>query len=170
MEFKYIEMKYELKHSVDIPNMEVDIELVTLADIEELLEVYLYAFEEGNATFFKHQDERKRVDYFLNELGLPYCLDSICSFKLLKNNEIIGFCFSMEYGTLNMHITCMAVSPPYQGRGYSKFLIDSVVNECHKQGLKTLTLGTEPTIKAYEIYTKYGFKDMEIVTINTEDI
>jgi len=166
MDFKYVEMKRDVFVTELSMLDDIIVEKISLSDLEPLLELYIYAFEEGDAEFFKHQDERQRVDYFLNDLGLPYCLDYDSSFKLIKNGELIGFLLALPHGEDNIHISCMVVVPYLQRNGIGKWMLKYLCNWAFEEGIKTISLGTEPKMGAFTLYSNFGFKVIQEVNVS----
>ena len=126
--------------------------------LEDLYLCYQETFRAGDAQFFHLQDESERYRYFREELGFPLVLDNPASFALVLERELIGFSLVMPYLEENYHISCMCLLPAYQGRGLGKQMLDQIKSIALEQGIKTLTLGTEPEMKAFQLYRKAGFK------------
>ncbi len=169
MEIKYVEMKsktFEVKVT-KLPKVSLD--KISLSDLESVLELYLYAFGESDAMFFQQQDERQKIDYFMNDLGLPYCLDFESTFKLTKDGEIIGFLLSLPHGVSNIHISCMVVVPHLQHQGIGKWMLAYLCNWAFGEGIKTISLGTEPKMIAYTLYSNFGFKVIQEVNVSLDE-
>ncbi|MCK5731706.1 MAG: GNAT family N-acetyltransferase, partial [Tenericutes bacterium] len=64
----------------------------------------------------------------------------------------------MKYGDKNAHISCMCIKPKYQGRGFGRLMMEYVEDVARRDKLISMSLGTEDTMKAYQLYKKYGFK------------
>ncbi|NLP36590.1 MAG: ribosomal protein S18-alanine N-acetyltransferase [Firmicutes bacterium] len=89
-------------------------------------------------------------------------------------NEIIDNGFAYYYVALNdkkvvgyagiwvvldeAHITTLAVSPQWQGKGIGKTLLQHVINEADSKGAVRMTLEVRVSnSKAQELYKKFGF-------------
>jgi ribosomal protein S18 acetylase RimI-like enzyme len=51
----------------------------------------------------------------------------------------------------------MCIRPEYRDRGIGKAMLHRIKNIALENGCKTLTLGTEPEMKAYQLYQNHGF-------------
>jgi ribosomal protein S18 acetylase RimI-like enzyme len=57
----------------------------------------------------------------------------------------------------------MAVSPPHQGKGISKLLMDQCLARAKQVGAKKLTLySNSQLLAAISLYLKYGFKQVPL--------
>lgn len=159
--FSYVEMKCNLvEQVVDERGLGAGLRLETLSAIspESLYRCYLETFQAGDAQFFIRQDEDERNRYYQEELGFPEVLDNPASFALLLDGTLIGFSLVMSYLKKNYHISCMCILPAYQGRGYGKRMLSQIKSIALENGIETLTLGTEPDMKAFQLYHKAGFE------------
>lgn len=124
---------------------------------DSLYRCYLKAFQAGDAQFFQRQDQGERRRYYQEELGFPVVLDTPASFAIFREGDLIGFSLVMPYPEGNYHISCMCITPEYQGRGLGSQMLDQIKSTTLENGIKTLTLGTEPEMKAFQLYQKAGF-------------
>ena len=51
----------------------------------------------------------------------------------------------------------MCIEPEFRRRGLGEFLLHNGMNLASQQGYKTITLGTDTRMAAYELYKKNGF-------------
>ena len=56
----------------------------------------------------------------------------------------------------------MCVLPEYSGKGYGTKLLEQVFYLASLDGDESITLGTETTMKAFDLYLKTGFRIKEI--------
>ena len=109
-----------------------------------------------------------RRDYFDN-LGYEASLSEKASIVLLQDGQLVGFVYVMPHGEDNRHISCMCIMPELQGRGLGRLLLDLVMVQLRHEGFKSLTLGTETEMRAYDPYLKNGFQVTDRAIINTWD-
>lgn len=159
--FIYVEMKCNLKgHGVGESDLDSGLRLEPVIDVspESLYACYIETFEAGDAKFFQLMDEEERRRYYQEELGFPVVLDNPASFAFLMEEELIGFSLVMPYLEKNYHISCMCILPAYQGRGLGAQMLNRIKSIALMNGIETLTLGTEPDMKAFQLYHKGGFE------------
>ncbi len=163
MKFEYVEMVYEIGNAKSMTDELPDIGIINIADIDEAEREKMYhnCFENGDAVFYKLQDNDEKARYYKEELGLPDVLKQPESHAISKNGEFIGYLYAMQFGKENVHISCMCVNTGYQGQGYGRKMLEIAENISRKRGMKTLSLGTETKMKAYYLYRNYGFKETE---------
>ena len=158
--FKYVEMVCVLDEKQEDAHLPVaGISAEPLKNIARamLLEVYLQAFRQGDAQFFALQDEAARQRYFHEELGFPDVLACPASLAYQLDGKIIGFALVLPYLEKNYHISCMCILPEHQGRGLGLAMLNSIKHVARENGCKSLTLGTEPGMKAFQFYQSNGF-------------
>lgn len=98
--------------------------------------------------------------------SVPWTLESIekelennlAKYILLKSvDKYIGFVgvwIIFDEG----HITNIAIHPEYRGFGYSKILMDALIDTCKKNNVNSITLEVRSSnIPAIKLYEKYGF-------------
>lgn len=162
--FIYVEMVCKLDrkdYDDELPIDGIAIEPVQNIDMDELFACYTRAFRRGDAQFYKLQDEAAHRQFFDEELGFPYVLANPASFTLKIGDEIIGFTLVLETSETNYHISCMCLLPSYQGIGLGQAMLNRIKNIAVENGCWSLTLGTEPEMKAYRLYVKGGFSVTE---------
>ncbi|MHA1453564.1 MAG: GNAT family N-acetyltransferase, partial [Promethearchaeota archaeon] len=126
---------------------------------EKLYEIYLQAFENGNAQFFKYQSEDEKKGYF-KELYLKENADTDLSVAIFSDDKLVGFSYVLEFESGIKHISCMCVHPDYQGKGVGSSLMNYITKVSKEKGAHTINLGTEPKMMAYQLYTNHGFTDV----------
>jgi ribosomal protein S18 acetylase RimI-like enzyme len=159
--FTYVEMKCELetKHYED----DLPFDGATVLPMQglhpgDLFDCYTRAFRHGDAQFYRHQSEEERQRYYNQELGFPEVLEHPGSFVYQLQEQIIGFSLVMSYLEENFHISCMCLLPEFQGRGLGKAMLNRIKNIGLEHGCRSLTLGTEPGMKAFQLYHTHGFE------------
>lgn len=158
--FKYVDMvcKLDRKYSDDsMPVEGVFCEPVRHFDMDRLYVCYSQAFSQGDAQFYKRQDEVARRQFFDEALGFPYVLENPASFVISMGDDVIGFTLVLATSEVNYNISCMCVLPAYQGKGLGKAMLNRIKNIALENGCRSLTLGTEPQMKAYRLYVVHGF-------------
>ncbi len=160
LKLKYVFMTCNLaKHTItDVTTPSgFEIKQIRAVSKEALYQCYYDAFKAGDAQFFFYQTEKERREFF-NKLTSKDALNDENSLALLKDQQIIGFIYTIPYGEKNRNISCMCINSDFWGRGLGKFLLLFVMKREALQGHKTLTLGTEPDMRAFQLYRKNGFK------------
>jgi GNAT superfamily N-acetyltransferase len=71
-----------------------------------------------------------------------------------SDGQIVGFAIG---NATNGNIWALFVDPRYEGRGYGRRLLDTVVAWLWSQGLKQLWLTTEPETRAHRFYEAAGW-------------
>lgn len=158
--FEYVEMKFDLLNFNNVPhNIDmVCFKKLTSHNKEQCLDIYLNTFSASDAEFFKQQNHQEQLNYFENELGLPDAYKYAESIIVEYDGKPIGFSMGIDYGQNNFHISCMCISPSYQGMGIGKLLLNHIAFASSSRGIKSISLGTEKNMKAYSLYSKFGFK------------
>jgi ribosomal protein S18 acetylase RimI-like enzyme len=161
----YVEMRCDLtRRNIPAPDFppEIAIQPVQVVAVDDLFACYRAAFAAGDAQFFFQQNAREQRDFF-DTLGLAEAVATNAaaepaSVVLRHEARVIGFSLVLRYGApTNRHISCMCVLPAYQGRGLGKQLLWLIMQRVKAGGGQTITLGTEPAMRAYHLYRKHGF-------------
>lgn len=85
--------------------------------------------------------------------------DKLNYYILLKNDKVIGF-FECLILPPEMELYDIVVSKEYQGKGYSKILMDYMINLAKENYVETILLEVNSiNNKAINLYLKYGFKE-----------
>ena len=160
---RYVDMVLQLS-DVKIQKTELPDGLQSLpldqAGEEELLDLYLTTFAEGDARFYFTQSEEEKKAYF-KTLGLSAALAEPGSGILRDRSRLVGFLYALPYGESNLHISCMCVHPEYQSKGLGGFLLNRVIEKAQISGCQTITLGTETEMRAYQLYKTSGFQTQQ---------
>jgi ribosomal protein S18 acetylase RimI-like enzyme len=162
-EYNYVEMICLLEEG---PQMKIplpegyDLCPLSEADEDDLYNCYHAAFHAGDASFFFDQSEIERRKYF-DTLGLANASVEPGSSLICINAEVVGFTYLIPYGEGNRHISCMVVHPDYQRQGLGAFMVAYAIGGAAAQGHRSITLGTEKSMAAFQLYRKYGFQIME---------
>ena len=151
----------ESKYQEIISTGGIVVEAIDTVELDILFDCYIDIFDKGDVKFFKLQNEEERKRYFYEELGFPVVLENPASFAYLLDDEVLGFALVMPYREKNFHISCMCIKPEYQNRGLGKAMLNKIKNIAVETGCESLTLGTEPEMKAYHLYRKNGFQITE---------
>jgi ribosomal protein S18 acetylase RimI-like enzyme len=127
------------------------------APVEQLYRCYHQAFSAGDASFFFQQDEREKREFF-DTLGLEEAVGEKASLFFAQNRRMVGFSFVLPYGEGNCHISCMCIHPDFMSQGLGKSLLQLIKKRALQQGYKTITLGTDVNMRAFQLYRKHGFE------------
>ena len=76
------------------------------------------------------------------------------------DSTVVGMaCFyNNDINTLNGYISLIGIKSEFQGRGLGRTLMNYIVLECKKNGMKSLKLEVDnDNISAIAFYEKYGF-------------
>jgi len=83
--------------------------------------------------------------------------NSLCMGIYLKNKQI-GFCRMVtDYATFG-YLGDVFIIPEYQGMGYSKLLVEKMMNHDKLQGIRRFLLATSD---AHNLYAKYEFTPLK---------
>lgn len=129
-------------------------------------------FEPKHACHFKDLNIAWLEKYFYvepkDEVLLSDCENSILGiggyiFMAEYENTIVG-CFSLiPYKENNYELGKMAVNPNYQGLRIGQQLLSFAIDFAKKNNWDAITLYSSTKLpKALYIYSKYGFKDVEL--------
>ncbi len=129
-----------------------NIRLATAEDLERILEIERRCFES--------QWSRNQFYSSLKEL-----------FYVFEEDEILGFLIGCPCGIARRAIIMrIAVHPDYWGRGIASKLISASLNKFKQLDFKCVELDVDIVKNgAIELYEKFGFKIMRVVTVNYEE-
>lgn len=126
----------------------MEMRLSKRSDIEALLGIEERCFTSRwtEAMFFYEIEE--------NEFGKFYVLE--------EDGILIGYIdFWITFETCQL--ANVAVDLPYQGKGYSRKMMDLMVDEANKEGCETIMLEVRPSnTAARKLYESYDFIEMNI--------
>lgn len=73
---------------------------------------------------------------------------------------LAGYCVAMS-GVQEMHLLNLTISPPWQGRGHARALLDALMAQCRREGSEAVWLEVRPSNqRARSIYRRYGFAEI----------
>jgi ribosomal protein S18 acetylase RimI-like enzyme len=159
----YVEMVCDLSQVAELDIVvppDLAVKPLADADVEEIYQCYVAAFSVGDAQFFYSQNETEKREFF-DTLGRERALPEAASHILLQGSRLVSFAYVLPYGEGNCHISCMCVHPDFQGQGLGKLSLQIIQKRAAAQGYKTITLGTETGMRAFQLYRKYGFAIVE---------
>ena len=128
-------------------------------DEEELYACYHAAFQAGDAAFFFQQNEIERREFF-DTLEIEQARSTPGSSGISRGDELVGFTLVIPYGKENCQISCMCVQPAEQHRGLGKVMLDHAIRESAAHGVRTITLGTDRSMKSYSLDQNFGFEEI----------
>lgn len=83
-------------------------------------------------------------------------------FVAVFEEEVIGYA-GMWTVVDELHVTNVAVTPSFRGRGISKLLMDALFNYAHQMGFISITLEVRTNnAVAISLYEQYGFKALGV--------
>lgn len=163
MQNQYVEMICQLAEQTKIELVLPEnnaVKPLHTASNDQLYQCYYEAFAAGDAQFFFAQTEPERREFF-DTLEMTPARREPTSLLLEKDGRIVAFTAVLPYGEANCHISCMCVLPGFQGQGLGRFMLDFVKQKAAAQGYRTITLGTDTNMVAFQLYCKHGFKVVE---------
>ena len=126
----------------------MDMRLSKRSDIEALLGIEERCFtSRWTEAMFLYEIEE-------NEFGKFYVLE--------EDGILIGYIdFWITFETCQL--ANVAVDLPYQGKGYSRKMMDLMIDEANKEGCETIMLEVRPSnTAARKLYESYDFIEMNI--------
>lgn len=162
--FTYVDMRCELGPKAGDENVSIEDVVVGSLDScqpDDLYGCYTAAFSAGDAKFYQLQSEEEQRRYFCQELGFPDVLTNPASFAYKIEEKIIGFVLVLTNLEYNYHISCMCILPEYQNRGLGNAMLSRIMDVAIENGCQSITLGTEPGMRAFHLYRKNGFEVTE---------
>ncbi len=153
--FEYVIMKYLVREIHPKDSKYTFNELSISKD--RLRPLFTECFDKGDAEFYLSLREHEKETFFNEQLGFPDVLSHPASHLVYCGKQLIGFALCMEYLKDNIHISCMCVLPKYQAKGIGKLMLQYIESWCIRTGIKSITLGTEKKMKAYQLYNSFGF-------------
>ncbi|MFL7813813.1 MAG: GNAT family N-acetyltransferase [Anaerolineales bacterium] len=173
IQFTYVEMRCLVDQRQDdtgFPIGGLTVEPLESANPSDLYDCYASSFEAGDAFFFQYQPEGERRRYFEQDLGFPQVLSNPASFLLRQGAEIIAFTLVLACPEDNYHISCMCVLPEYQDHGLGRAMLNRIKGIAFDNGARLITLGTEPTMKAFQLYSENGFTVFDEHVVEIPDL
>ncbi|HEM7130812.1 GNAT family N-acetyltransferase [Providencia rettgeri] len=78
---------------------------------------------------------------------------------IIENESIAALiaCYANDICEKKAYIPYIAVDTKYRGYGYSKLLLENIINELNLNGFKSLSLTVRKNSTAYYLYKKYNF-------------
>ncbi|MCP4424633.1 MAG: GNAT family N-acetyltransferase [Chloroflexi bacterium] len=155
----YVEMTRDLSQQ-SLPDAVVPsglkVKSLREADMAALYQCYTAAFSAGDAQFFFDQDDAERRVFF-DTLGYEAAVGEAASLIFGRDERLIGFSYVLPYGEGNCHISCMCIHPDWQSAGLGKLLLHLIMQKAADAGYKTISLGTEKEMRAFQLYRQNGF-------------
>ncbi len=104
----------------------------------------------------------QNIDVELQELALRYSPPN-SQFFLLKEAETALACAILKRFSVEMvELKRMYIKSETRGKGYSKLLMDQVIQTARDLGFRRMVLDTVPIMStAIQLYEKYGFQRRE---------
>ncbi len=125
---------------------------------DDLYHCYYDAFNAGEAEFFFDQTEDEKWEFF-RELSPSEALIEECSLVFIKDQQVVGFTYVLEYGgEENNHLSLICIHPDFQGQGLGKTLLLITMKKAARK-YRTMTLYTEADTSALTLYRACGFKE-----------
>ena len=103
------------------------------------------------------ENKKERIERKTNKIKNNLSNKDFCKLILLKNEDLVGFISIFpndcdECPELTPWYATMYIKKQYRGKGYSKILNESILNEATKRGYKEIFLKTELS----NYYEKFG--------------
>ena len=138
-------------------------EIVNLKDkLKYLGEVI--SLEHGYWASNKDYMREERIEEKKHRVIDSFSNKTFCKLLLIDNKELIGFISlfpedAKEEPDLSPWLATLYVKNNYRGKGYSKLLVDAIINEARSRGFSVLYLKTE--LENY--YEKFGAKYLKMI-------
>ena len=88
--------------------------------------------------------------------------DVLDYYLLFLNEEVIGF-FEVSNVAGESELFDIAIKKDFQGRGYSKVLMEQLLKVCKEKNSRTIFLEVNKiNLRAIKLYEKFGFKEYAI--------
>jgi len=126
------------------------IEKVENIEAERLTELTIRSKAYWN--YGAEQIEKWRSDLTIS----PKYIDENEVYKLLINDELIGYYAFIDLGEKTVTLDNIFIDPKYIGKGYGKVLMEDFLDRIQKIGFKKVILKSDPN--AEKFYEKLGFK------------
>jgi [ribosomal protein S18]-alanine N-acetyltransferase len=128
----------------------MNFEPATLANIDEMLKI-------EKKSFASHWNRQTFVDELSSDNGCYIVVKGLDRGK----EAILGYT-GFRYVLDEAHITTLAVHHKFRKKGIGSLLIEQLVKDARRRGLKKLFLEVrQSNIPAQKIYTKMGFKVLD---------
>ena len=126
---------------------QIHISKMSAEDIENVVQIEAEAYGEH------HWSKSSFYDEMQNDLAKYYVAKT-------SSGELVGYA-----GTWHIidegHITTIAVKKEYQRQHIGEAIIIKIIEDCHKEGIKYLTLEVRVSNEAaIGLYSKYGFNSL----------
>lgn len=157
-DYEYVEMQLKLELTpikLIVPDR-VQLKHVSAYALDELRHCFDEAFASSDVKYYYNMSLEERKNFF-EQVYLPGVYEHPCSLAIETEGHLVGFCLIMTYHG-QAYITSMCISEPYRCAGFGRYLLGAIIEEAKTQGYTTIGLGTEVQMKAYKLYSAYGFE------------
>lgn len=127
------------------------IRLINESDLDDCGRIYADAFS-GPPYSEPHDPE-----WAAGMLAGPLEKDRENCWGIEDEGRLVGFAFCTVFGELRATIQEFAISPSVQGRGFGIALMEHVLTEFTRRGLRSVDLVANNQAPAYEFYRRFGF-------------
>lgn len=166
MVFPRAQMMLDLTDDLETPIfIPKDYQLVPFAkeQVNDIMEVIKAANTEGHSDYYIYPEMsdvvicREVFGSFSNDYA---DFDKDLNPQIAHNGKIVGMSFVMTTNPETAFIAEISVHPDHQRKGLGKALMNSIIENCRKKGIKRLRLAvTIDNSGAYQLYKKLGFKE-----------
>ena len=170
MIFPRAQMMLDLTGDFNTPiTIPTDYQLVPFAkeQVDDIMEIMKAANAEGHSDYYIYPEMgdvticRKVFGSFSNDFA---DFDKALNPQIVFNRKIIGMSFVMATNPETAFIAEISVHPEHQRKGLGKALMNSIIENCRKKGIKRLGLAvTIDNSGAFHLYEKIGFKETKKV-------
>ncbi|MGG4043280.1 GNAT family N-acetyltransferase [Bacillus smithii] len=157
------ELIFERKEFFYIMNMPVDIRKATIQDLEEIVRLRLELFKELGEVR-SEQEEALVITATKEYLEEALTNNEFISYLALLNDHVISVSGMVLFKRppylenlkgLEAYILNMYTIPQYRGKGIARSLLEKLIEECKKTGVRRIWLHASDDGKP--LYTKMGF-------------
>lgn len=142
---KYHFTEYLLFYQGGMPEESLQLVTVTKNDMDHVIDLNIDIFNDSLSV------SKSMVREAINSA-------KITPYMVMLDGEIMGVC-NVNFESEDVSIFGLGILPKYQGLGYGKKMLNSLIEKLLSTGHKSITLEVNSqNSRAYNLYTKNGFK------------
>lgn len=129
--------------------------------VRELFTEYMDMLIEGDSTFIKYM-EIQNYDDEIAHLDVKYKEPENRLYLLYVDGQLAGSIGMLQFDDKSCELKRLYLKKEFRGRHFSDFLVDKIIEDAREAGYEYMLLDTMPFLpKAYQLYKKHGFYDIE---------
>jgi ribosomal protein S18 acetylase RimI-like enzyme len=147
---------------LDNKGLNVQISPLVEANKQKVADCLYQSFKDSQDRYFKDISSEEMIKEYQRRIG-SYNSINQCSIAIQDDSKIIGFGLVKDR-ECDTHLDVICVHPKYQGKGYSRIILNQIITSLKNQEIKSLTLGVDPINSvALSLYEKIGFKKINSI-------